>query len=91
RREIGALLSVEGALTAAIGVVVGMLAGGAIAVVLIEVINRQSFHWSMDMHLPIGSLLLFALVLVMLAAGAARLSGYQAMRQDAVLAVREDW
>ena len=91
RREIGALLSVEGALTAAVGVVVGTLAGSAIAVVLVEVINRQSFHWSMDMHLPVGSLLLFALALVTLAAGAARLSGYQAMRQDAVLAVREDW
>lgn len=91
RREIGALLGIEGALTAAVGVAVGLAAGGAIAVVLIEVINRQSFHWSMDMHLPAATLLAFALTLVALAALAARLAGRQALRQDAVLAVREDW
>lgn len=91
RREIGALLGIEGALTAAVGVAVGLAAGGAIAVVLIEVINRQSFHWSMDMHLPAATLLAFALTLVALAALAARLAGRQALRRDAVLAVREDW
>ncbi|MFA7592707.1 MAG: FtsX-like permease family protein [Thiohalobacteraceae bacterium] len=91
RREIGTLLGIEGALTAVIGVTVGMAAGGAIALVLIEVINRQSFHWSMDLHLPAGRLLAFALALVVLAALAARLAGRQALRQDAVLAVREDW
>jgi putative ABC transport system permease protein len=91
RREIGALLAVEGALTAAVGVAVGLAAGGAIAVVLIEVINRQSFHWSMDLHLPATTLLAFALTLIVLAALAARLAGRQALRQDAVLAVREDW
>ncbi|MFA5685733.1 MAG: FtsX-like permease family protein, partial [Lysobacteraceae bacterium] len=85
------LLGIEGALTAVIGVTVGMAAGGAIALVLIEVINRQSFHWSMDLHLPAGRLLIFALALVVLAALAARLAGRQALRQDAVLAVREDW
>ncbi len=45
-------LALEAALTAAVGVGVGLLAGGAIALVLIEVINRQSFRWSMDLQLP---------------------------------------
>ena len=58
---------------------------------LIEVVNRQSFHWSMDVHVPWGSLTLFAAGLIALAALAAVLAGRQAMRQDAVLAVREDW
>lgn len=91
RGQIGALLATEAALSAAVGVVIGLLAGGAIALVLIEVINRQSFHWSMDLQLPVGLLLIFSLSLILLAALAARLSGAQAMRQDAVLAVREDW
>jgi putative ABC transport system permease protein len=45
----------------------------------------------MDMNLPWGGLALFAATLVGLAALAARLAGARAMRQSAVLAVREDW
>ena len=91
RREVGRLLALEGALSAAIGVAVGIAAGLAIAVVLVEVVNRQSFHWSMDLRLPVAGLAAFGVALVALAALAARLAGHQAMRQSAVLAVREDW
>ena len=91
RRQIGWMLAHEGALAAGVGVFGGLLAGGAIGLVLIEVVNRQSFHWSMDLHVPWLSLLLFAVGLTALAALAAVLAGRQAMRQDAVLAVREDW
>jgi len=72
-------------------VVAGLAAGGAIGLVLIRVVNRQSFHWSMDVHVPWASLALFGLALVALGALSAVLAGRQAMRQDAVLAVREDW
>lgn len=91
RRQIGWMLAEEGALTTGAGVLGGMLAGGAIALVLIEVVNRQSFHWSMDLHIPWRSLALFAITLIILASLAAVLAGRQAMRQDAVLAIREDW
>ena len=91
RRQVGALLATEAALSTLVGVAIGLLAGGAIALVLIEVVNRQSFRWSMDLQLPVGPLLIFSLAMILLAALAARLSGAQAMRQDAVLAVREDW
>jgi putative ABC transport system permease protein len=91
RRQIGAMLAREGALAAGVGVLGGMLVGGAIGLVLIEVVNRQSFHWSMDLHVPWLSLLLFGTGLVALAAVAAVLAGRQAMGQSAVLAVREDW
>jgi putative ABC transport system permease protein len=91
RRQIGWMLAHEGALAAGVGVLCGLLAGGAIGLVLIEVVNRQSFHWSMDLHVPWGSLAVFASALIALAAVAAVLAGRQAMRQDAVLAVREDW
>jgi putative ABC transport system permease protein len=72
-------------------VIAGLLIGGAIGLILIEVVNRQSFHWSMDLHVPWGSLLLFGVGLITLAALSAVLAGRQAMQQDAVLAVREDW
>lgn len=91
RRQIGWMLAEEGALATGVGVLGGMLAAGAIALVLIEIVNRQSFHWSMDIHIPWGSLTLFSVALIVLASLAAVLAGRQAMRQDAVLAVREDW
>jgi putative ABC transport system permease protein len=91
RGEVGHLLALEGALSATLGVVAGLIAGGAISLVLIHVVNRQSFHWSMDLSVPWAALGLFAATLVALAAGVARLAGAHAMRQSAVLAVREDW
>lgn len=91
RRQIGWMLAQEGALAASVGVLAGLLTGGAIGLVLIEVVNRQSFHWSMDLHVPWASLALFASGLILLAALAAVLAGRQAMRQGAILAVREDW
>ncbi len=91
RRQIGWMLAEEGALAAGVGVLGGLAAGGAIGLVLIEVVNRQSFHWSMELHVPWASLALFGAGLVALGALAAVLAGRQAMRQDAVLAVREDW
>lgn len=91
RRQIGWMLAQEGAQAAGAGVFGGLLAGAAIGLVLIEVISRQSFHWSMDLHVPWASLALFAGGLIILAALAAVLAGRLAMRQEAVLAVREDW
>ncbi|EIC21333.1 FtsX-like permease family protein [Thiorhodovibrio frisius] len=90
-RDIGRLLELEAGLGALLAVMVGLVAGGGIAWVLIEVINRQSFHWSMELAVPVVLLATFAAAMILLAAGAARLAGAQAMRQNAVLAVREDW
>lgn len=91
RRQIGWMLAQEGALAASVGVVAGLAIGGAIGLILIEVVNRQSFHWSMDLHVPWGSLAAFGVCLIALAALAAVVAGRAAMQQDAVLAVRDDW
>lgn len=91
RSEIGRLIALEGALTAGLGVLAGLIAGGAIAWVLIEIINRQSFHWSMDVAVPWLAVAVFAVSLVVLAAAVARLAGRHAMQRSAVLAVKADW
>ncbi|MCB1917230.1 MAG: FtsX-like permease family protein [Rhodocyclaceae bacterium] len=91
RRQIAAMIAAEGGLTAASGALGGVLVGGAIALVLVEVVNRQSFHWSMDYRVPWWSLSLFLVVLVALAACAAVLAGRLAMSGSAVRAVSEDW
>lgn len=91
RRRIGTMLAAEGALLAVVGVVGGLLIGFAISLILIHVVNRQSFRWGMDLHVPAGSLALLAAVLVGLATLAARLAAKRATGIDAVRAVREDW
>ncbi len=90
RREIGRTLACEGALTAALGVIGGLGAGALIGVLLVRVINRQSFHWSMDFSVPWLSIAAFAFAMIASAAVAARFAGAQAMRDSALRAVRED-
>ena len=91
RRQIGAMLALEGSLLAAIGVVAGLVQGFAVSLILIHVVNRQSFHWGMSLHVPWLSLALLALVLLALATLVAAASARRATGIAAVRAVREDW
>jgi putative ABC transport system permease protein len=91
RRQVGTMLAVEGAILATIGVVAGLGLGFAISLILIRVVNRQSFHWSMDLHVPWTSLALLAVALLALATLTARASAHSATSIGAVRAVREDW
>ncbi len=91
RRGIGEMLATEGALLGSFGVTVGLVLGFAISLILIHVVNRQSFHWSMDLHVPWLLLATLAAVLVAAAALTAVLSGRQALGDSVLRAVREDW
>ncbi|MGH8746753.1 MAG: FtsX-like permease family protein, partial [Burkholderiales bacterium] len=91
RGQIGAMLAAEGGLLALLGAAAGMLVGFAIGAILIHVVNRQSFNWGMETHLPYGMLAWLTAVLIALAALTAWLSGREAMGIGAVRAVREDW
>lgn len=91
RRQIGAMLAAEGALLSALGLCAGLALGWVIGLVLIHVVNRQSFHWGMELHMPWGSLGGFALAMLALATITALVSGSRAMSRDAVMAVKEDW
>lgn len=91
RRQIGVMLASEGALTAALGALCGIVAGTVIGFVLIRIINRQSFHWSMDFALPWLALPGLFVVIVLCAAATAAFSARLAMRPAAIHAVREDW
>ncbi len=91
RAQILALLATEGALLTSLAIVAGFALGLCISVVLVFVVNPQSFHWTMEMHLPAGLLATVASVLLVSASLTALASGRKAMSGSAVRAVREDW
>lgn len=91
RAQILRMLGFEGLLVSALGLVVGIMLGWVMSVVLIDVVNRQSFHWSMDIHLPLSGLSVFAISMLVAAMLAAVASARRAMAGDVVRAVREDW
>jgi putative ABC transport system permease protein len=91
RRQIGAMLASEGLILSAIGLVVGLVLGTLISIVLIHVVNRQSFHWGMELSMPWRTLAIAALVVLALSTFTAWASGRRAMSDDVVRAVKDDW
>lgn len=91
RRQLVMLLIGEGVALCSVGALVGSLTGALLSWILIEVVNRQSFHWGMDMHVPMGALAGFLVLLIGVAALAAAASARQVMRGEVVRAVRDDW
>jgi putative ABC transport system permease protein len=85
------MLASEGATVTGIGLVTGFGLGWLISLVLIHVVNRQSFHWGMELSVPWAPLAGSAVVVLALATFTALASGRQAMSKRAVLAVKEDW
>jgi putative ABC transport system permease protein len=91
RRQVIGMLASEGFLMSAFGVAYGLALGTALSLVLVYVINRQSFNWSIDLAVPAWELAVLSVTLIAAAAITAIWSGRAAMSQDAVRAVREDW
>jgi putative ABC transport system permease protein len=91
RAQVGAMLAAEGGLLALLGAVAGLIAGVAISLILVFVVNRQSFNWSMELHPPFAFLLALTALLVGLAVLTAIFSGKEAMGMGPVRAVRDDW
>jgi putative ABC transport system permease protein len=91
RRQILGVVAAEGAAWTLLGALAGVALGLAVSVVLIKVVNPQSFHWTMDMAVPALRLLALALGVVIAGTLTAWLSGRAAAGRAAVLAVKEDW
>lgn len=91
RRQVLALLACEGIVLSALGVAFGLALGALLSLVLIYIINRRSFHWSIDLSFPWVQLLLLSGALIAAAAVTALWSGRAVLGEDAVRAVREDW
>jgi len=91
RGQVLAILAIEGGALTALGIVTGFVLGWVISLVLVFVVNPQSFHWSMQLHLPWPLLGAVAGLLLAAAALTALLAGRQALSGGPIRAVREDW
>ena len=85
------LLAMEAAVLCGVGAVAGLALGLGLSAVLVFVVNPQSFHWSMDMSLPLPQLAGLVAAVFIAGVGAALLAGRKAATADAVQAVKEDW
>jgi putative ABC transport system permease protein len=91
RRQVLAMLAGEGVIMSTLSVIYGLMLGLALSLILVYVINRQSFNWSIDLAVPWGQLTVLSLALILASALTALWSGRSAMSLDVVRAVREDW
>ena len=91
RRQILTVVAGEGAAWTLIGSIAGLGLGLVVSLVLVHVVNPQSFHWTMDLVLPWQRLLALCAAVVLAGTVTAWLAGRAAAGKDAVLAVKEDW
>ncbi len=91
RRQILAMLAGEGLLMGAVGMLYGLLLGCGLSLVLVYVVNRQSFNWSIDLAMPWWQLGALCAALLVAATVANLLSARAALGVGALRAVREDW
>ena len=91
RGQVLQLVALEGALWSAAGTVLCLALGLAVSVVLVKVVNPQSFHWTMDLAVPWGRLALLCLAVVVSATLTAWLAARASARGAMALLVKEDW
>ena len=91
RSQILAIRALEGGMLTACGITVGFVLGFAISLILVFVVNPQSFHWTMSLHVPWAILSTVAAVMLASSCTTAVVAGRGAVSVDAVRAVKEDW
>jgi len=91
RGQILGILAFEGGALTALGIATGFVLGLLISFVLVFIVNPQSFHWTMQLHLPWPLIATVAGALLAAAAATALVSGRQALSGGPIRAVREDW
>lgn len=91
RSQVLRVLALEGALTTGHALLVGLVTGLLVSLVLIRVVNRQSFHWTMDFAAPAALIATLCIALLVCATVTAALAGRRATGVSPLRAVHEDW
>jgi putative ABC transport system permease protein len=88
--EIVRVVAAEGAAWSAVGALLGLALGLAVSVVLVHVVNPQSFHWTMELVLPWPRLALLCAAVVIAGSAAAMFGARAAASGNSVRAVAQD-
>ena len=91
RSQVLRELALEGALATGHALLVGLGTGLLVSLVLIHVVNRQSFHWTMEFAAPVGLIAGLCLALLACATLTAAAAGRRATGVSPLRAVHEDW
>ena len=91
RAQVLGVVALEGAVWTAAGALLGLLLGLAVSVVLVKVVNPQSFHWTMDLLLPWSRLGALCVAVMVAGTVTAWLAARSAVGRQMALAVKEDW
>ncbi len=91
RSQVLRVFALEGALATGHALLVGLVTGLLVSLVLIRVVNRQSFHWTMDFNLPTALIAVLCIALLLCATVTAALAGRRATGVSPLRAVHEDW
>jgi putative ABC transport system permease protein len=75
----------------AVGALLGLGLGIAVSVVLVKVVNPQSFHWTMDLLLPWSRLAMLCAAVIAAGTLTAGLAARRAASRSMALSVKEDW
>jgi putative ABC transport system permease protein len=91
RWQVVTLVAAEGLTWTAAGALVGLATGLAVAVVLVHVVNPQSFHWTMQLLVPWPRLAWLLAGVLVAGSLTAALAARAVTGRDVVGAVKEDW
>ncbi len=90
RRQICGLIIWESLLLGLAALLLGLATGGALSVVLTEVINKAFFGWTIPLQIPWAQILLTPIWLLSAAALASLLPANQALRGNIIDSIRMD-
>lgn len=91
RGQVLTLVAMEGAVWTLVGTLLGLALGLLVSMVLVFVVNPQSFNWSMELHVPMGRLAALAGAVLLAGSLTGALAGRAAGRRDLAQSVKEDW
>lgn len=89
--QVLALVAMEGAVWTLVGTVLGLALGLLVSMVLVFVVNPQSFNWTMELHVPWARLAVLAAAVLLAGTVTGVIAGRSAARRDLAQSVKEDW
>jgi putative ABC transport system permease protein len=90
RRQVRRMVVIEALLLGAVSQAIGIITGLMLSLVLIYVINVQSFGWTIQFHLPIGFLIQSTLLILAVTAVAGLYPAARAAKVEAVRFARAE-